>query len=435
MSNWFSQLFASVQARLRRRPPHLPAIALHNAPSGAPFAPLEGHRAYEQSPWVYMAVNRIAEAGAIVPLHVHDRLTHQRLPDHPLLRLLDAPNPVTSRFELLEQTLGMLELTGNAYWYLVGDARGQPAQIWTLRPDRVTIVPDTNDDGRYVRGFVYTLDGVQIPLDAVEVVHFKRWHPGDDYYGLSALSASALAVQGDRAMARWNVNNFDQHQAVPAGIVSVGDYVSDADFERLKQDWRLSYGGTQRKTAFVRGGQISWQNIGLSHTELDFLRGRQAHRDEILNVFGIPIGLVSENATEANATVAERQFIERTLYPKLIRLAQKITQEMLPFWQGDVLAQFEDIRPTDAHLRLQAIRTASAVLSINEIRDQFYDLPPVVWGERPPAHALLAQTPQADGVIATTGDEHRAEGIEIEGRNRLGVTFERVEQLPRDAMP
>src|SRR5690606_32547212 len=139
-------------------------------------------------------------------------------------------------------------------------------------------------------------------------------------------------------------------------------------------------GGPQRRTAFLRGGAIQWQNIGLSHSDLDFLKGRQAHRDEILNLFGVPVGLVSENATEANARVAERQFIERTLWPKLVRMAQKITQELLPFWPGDHVAQFEDIRPTDVQARLDEIRTAYPVLSINEIRERYYQLPQVEWG-------------------------------------------------------
>ena len=37
--------------------------------------------------------------------------------------------------------------------------------------------------------------------------------------------------------------------------------------------------------------------------------------------------------------------------------------------------------------RLQAIRTAYPVLSINEIREQFYQLPPVAWGKRPVGQA------------------------------------------------
>ena len=345
--------------------------------NGAPYA-----RLYQQSPWVYVAVNRISEAAALVPLRIFRQTEQGRMqcPDHPLARLLAAPNPHLSQFELIEQTVGALELTGNAFWYLAGDARGRPAEIWPLAPERVSVVPDPV---RYLRGYVYELDGQRIPLEPEEIVHFRRWHPANDYYGLSALEAARLAVSSDRAMAEWNHQTFGQENGVPAGIVSIREFVSDADFERIKRDWKASYGGTQRRTAFLRGGGIEWHDIGLSHQDLDFLRGREAHRDEILHIFGVPTGLISDNATEANATVAERLFIERTLYPKLVRIAQKITVDLLPFWERAGEAAFDDIRPTDAQARLAEIRAASAALSVNEIRERYFALPPVPWGDHP----------------------------------------------------
>jgi len=213
----------------------------------------------------------------------------------------------------------------------------------------VSVVPDP---ARYLRGYIYELDGQRIPLEPEEIVHFRRWHPANDYYGLSALEAARLAVSSDRAMAEWNLQTFGQENGVPAGIVSIREFVTDADFERIKRDWKTSYGGTQRRTAFLRGGGIEWHDIGLSHQDLDFLKGREAHRDEILQIFGVPTGLISDNATEANATVAERLFIERTLYPKLVRIAQKITVDLLPFWERGAEAAFDDIRPTDTQARL-----------------------------------------------------------------------------------
>ena len=242
----------------------------------------------------------------------------------------------------------------------------------------MTIVPH---EQRIVAGYLYEINGERIPLDAIEVVHFRRWHPDNDFYGLSPIAAARGAVLSDRHMADWNRNTFGQDHGVPAGIVNIKDFISDTDFERLKREWRTHYGGASRRTAFLRGGTIEWQHIGLSHSDLDFLQGRQAQRDEILNIFGIPVGLVSENATEANAKVAERQFIERTLYPKLVRIAQKITQELLPFYGSDLVAEYDDIRPTDAKARLEEIRTAYPLLSINELRANYFQLPPVAWGE------------------------------------------------------
>lgn len=394
MLNWLT-------GRVKRQPPRpaptpVGALAQHQPypwpdPAAGPQA-----RLYYQSPWVYVAVNRIAEAAALVPLRVLRR-QGERLVEverHPLERLLDAPNPYLSRFELLELTIGYLELTGDAYWFLAGDAAGAPVEIWPLRPDRVSIVPDA---ARYVRGYVYEVDGARLPLEAAEVIHFRRWHPSSDYYGLSALEVARLAIASDRAMAEWNRATFGQDNGVPAGIVHIKEFVSDADFERLKREWRQSYGGPQRRTAFLRGGDVEWQHIGLNHRDLDFLQGRRAHRDEILSIFGVPVALLSENATEANAKVAERLFIERTLWPKLVRLAQKLTADLLPFWPGDCVAQFDDIRPTDAQARLDEIRAAYPVLTINEIRGRYFQLPPAPWGDRPVgAAAPPAEAPAAE---------------------------------------
>lgn len=397
------QKLSALVGRRLRPAPHVAAVARHNDFYWPNLAETQSQTlVYQQSPWVYVAVNRIAEAAALVPLRVL-RLDGERRVEvqrHPLEVLLDAPNPFLSRFELIEQTVGALELTGSAYWFLAGD--GVPAEIWPLRPDRISIVPDP---ARYVKGYVYELDGLRIPLDPAEVVHFKRWNPANDYYGLSALEAARLAVASDRAMAEWNRNTFGRDNGVPAGIVHIKELVSDADFERIKREWRQSYGGPQRRTAFLRGGGIEWQNIGLNHNDLDFLKGRQAHREEILNIFGVPVGLFSENATEANATVAERLFIERTLWPKLVRIGQKITQELLPFWPGDTVAEFDDIRPTDTQARLDDIRAAYPVLSINEIRARYYQLPPVAWGALPVG---------ADNVEMRNTEAQRHEGTEGE---------------------
>ena len=237
MFNWLSNFFSASRQRLRRRPPHIESVAAQHRYPLSPPLDARSARVYEQSPWVYIAINRIAEAGALVPLRVFQLAGEQRvgISNHPLERLLANPNPQTSKFELFEQTLGALELHGNAYWFLAGDARGCPQEIWLLRPDRLSIVPHPR---RVVAGYLYEIDGQRIPLDAIEVVHFRRWHPNNDFYGLSPLAAARSAVLSDRHMADWNRQTFGQDNGVPAGIVNIRDFISDTDFERLKREWR-----------------------------------------------------------------------------------------------------------------------------------------------------------------------------------------------------
>src|SRR5579864_2021824 len=265
---------------------------------------------YTKSAWVFTAVSRIAESAALVPFGVYDvgelegndtsQDRGQRsailLPNHPIEQLLRRPNPVMSGFELIESTFGFLELNGNAYWFLAGDRA--PNEIWPLRPDRMQVVPDTEN---YIGGYIYRLDAHEIRLQPNEVIHFKRWHPANDFYGLSTLEAAALDSQPDRAQAAWNRNFFGRENAVPSGGFYIRGNVSDSDYDRIKREAIEQFSGTARRTMFLRGmaDQIQWINMGISQRDMDFIKSRQFTKDAIFEVFGIPGGLFAKDATYA----------------------------------------------------------------------------------------------------------------------------------------
>jgi hypothetical protein len=113
MFNWLTSRFPRRPAdRPRTAAPHLEAVAAHNQVLSPDLSLIDLQaRVYQQSPWVYLAVSRIAEAAALVPLRVYRRVGERQIEidRHPLNTLLDAPNPTLTRFELFEQTIGMVE--------------------------------------------------------------------------------------------------------------------------------------------------------------------------------------------------------------------------------------------------------------------------------------------------------------------------------------
>src|SRR5262249_51627733 len=122
-------------------------------------------------------------------------------------------------------------------------------------------------------------------------------------------------------------------------------------------------------------------NLGISHQEMDFLEARQFSKEEIFQVFGIPAGLYARNATEANALVARQTFIEDTLWPKLIRFGQKLTQQLAPFYGANLIILPEEIRDTAAHIA--EIQAAANYLTINEVRQKYFYVESVAWGDQP----------------------------------------------------
>ena len=148
----------------RRRPedPGLPSRVKANGPAAADvdgFPLLSGagggwNRAeygeyYASSTPVYAAIRLRADALSRPPVVVYRRAPsqpdgQQRLPvgpEHPAQRLLDRVNRWYTRADLWRATEIYLNLWGSAYWMLDRDAHGN-RELWPLRPDRVSIVPD-----------------------------------------------------------------------------------------------------------------------------------------------------------------------------------------------------------------------------------------------------------------------------------------------------
>ncbi len=96
---------------------------------------------YERNAVCHRCVRMIAESAASVPwLMYHGR---DELIDHPLLDLIERPNPLDTGVSFLEAVCANLLLYGNAYVESVL-LDGQLRELYALRPDRMTVEPGKN---------------------------------------------------------------------------------------------------------------------------------------------------------------------------------------------------------------------------------------------------------------------------------------------------
>ncbi|CAN5335126.1 hypothetical protein BH09PSE1_BH09PSE1_08040 [soil metagenome] len=157
---------------------------------------------FTKNPVVYRCVRMIAEAAASTGLAVFEGGV--RTHDHPLARLLARPNAEQAGPEWLEGVYAALQTAGNAYVEAVGDET--PEELWSLRPDRVAIVPGREG---WPQAYDYTVDGRSVRIVRendgwMPVMQLKLFHPTDDYYGLSPLEAAAFAIDVHNASGAWN---------------------------------------------------------------------------------------------------------------------------------------------------------------------------------------------------------------------------------------
>jgi HK97 family phage portal protein len=337
---------------------------------------------YQRLSWVYVAVTITAQTAAGAQFNVSEWQGEKTtsIENHPFELLLRNPNPLQSRLEFLEALFAFRQLTGNAYiWLNRTTPDAPPSEMWIIPSQQIEPIPDKN---LYISGYAYDPgDGRKIPLETWEVCHLKRYHPRNQFVGLSPIEALAITATGDLAMAQWNTNFFDKQHAKPAGALAFADRINDADWERIKRDVRDDHGGVSRKMMMLRNAGTAgakWIQFGVSQKDMEFLRGREFNKEEIFAAFAPGLSsMLAVNATEANSKTGKATFAETTIWPSHQAVAEKFTSDILPAYGDNLVGAFEDVRVTDRALALQEQTTAYQVMTISEAREKFYNLGPL----------------------------------------------------------
>ncbi len=262
-------------------------------------------------------------------------------------------------------------------------------EIWPLRPDRVTVLPDRRN---YVRGFVYRGRGGQpVAYTPDEMVWLRYFNPLEEYAGLSPLAPARMSVEMGGDGLRFN-RNFLRNSAQPDFVLLTDAQLTDSEVEDFYSRWEARYRGPQnaRRPAianFIR----DIRTLGLSHRDMDFIRGLRWSLEEVSRAYGVPKPLLAdlERATFANINAAERIFWRNTIVPELRFLEEHLNRMLLPklgypdlsleFDLGSIEAMQED---ENSRVARQMQLLDRGVLTINEVRRE-HSLPEVPWGNEP----------------------------------------------------
>lgn len=303
------------------------------------------------------------------------------LEDHPLMELLDRPNKFMSGVEFFEMAFLHLELTGNAFWAIIRDKKKQPVELWPLYPNYMKIVPDEKE---FIRGYIYTVNGEQVPFEPEDVIHIKYSDPNDLRWGMSTVRASARAIDTDSMAADYN-RKFFYNSAQPDAVLYTDAMIDNTTWLRIKDQFQDMYGGTQNahKTAILENG-LKYQAMNPNQRDMEFLKSREFNRDMILAMFGVPKSVLgmNESVNRASAETAEYVFMKGTIKPKMLRLIAGIQEKLAPMFDERLIVGFVDPVPEDKSFKLQQRKDlTNLVLTVNEAReDMGYE--PITNGDR-----------------------------------------------------
>ena len=303
---------------------------------------------------VQACVRVLSEDIAALPLQVYMRTKDggkERARSHPLYFLLhDEPNGEMTAMSFKQAMMVNLLLGGNAYAFVEYDMSGRVIALWPLMHTDVAPFRDTNGQVRF-----HVLGE---NLSRFEILHI----PGLSYDGLLGLSPISYAREaiGLGIAAESFGSRFFKDGTHLGGVISIpGAPLSDPAFERTQKQFREMYSGLKRShgVAILEQG-ASYQALGVSPEEAQFLETRKFQRSEIAAMYRVPLHLINDldRATFSNIEHQDLGYLQRSLLPWMLRFEQGFMRGLMTtterrrffiehetgnFLRGDTKARYE----------------------------------------------------------------------------------------------
>lgn len=328
--------------------------------------------AYGQVGWVFACVSRISSAVAETNwrlYQINDNKEKEEIISHPVLKLFDFVNEYTTGLEMMEQTQTYIDLVGEAFWLVIKDRIGRPAELWAINPSKIKVVPHSKD---YIAGYVYVNGHEKIPLETDEVIHIKLPNPNNPYRGQSPIASIMSDIEAEKFSSQYN-KSFFQNSAEPSGVINFEGTLTDSQYERLRYQWNEQHQGVSRshKVAILEGG-ATWTGKTVNQKDMQFRDLRLMNRDVILGAYGMPLHIlgISESVNRANAEASEYTFARWVLKPRLHRIRAKLNEQFIPMFGENLYFDYDSPVPEDVQRNLSVADTGfkSGYITRNEAR-------------------------------------------------------------------
>jgi HK97 family phage portal protein len=284
-------------------------------------------RIYETQPNVRIPVDFLARNVAQLGLPVFRRVSdtdRQRLPDHELAQWLERPNPATTRYRLVEDTVKDYLVYAHAYWLKVRSAplalvripAGEMAIVGALIPTR----------------FIWTTENGQArEFDPSEIVHFGAMRGISPLETLRRILAEEASAGQYRQQLWGNASRMEGVWEIAKDTPAAK--WTDAQKKSWREQWQ-EFAGGGNKAGMTAVGPVggSFKPISFSAKDAEFLAARKLTREECASAYHIPLPMVGilEHATYSNVREMRKMLYADCLGPTLEDLQAELERQLLP---------------------------------------------------------------------------------------------------------
>lgn len=357
---------------------------------------------------------------------------------------IDSLNNEDTLVETLIKFYKDYEAIGNGYLEVGRTQTGEIAylghvpaitmRVRRLRDGFVQIAP--GNSAVFFRNFGdrETTDPINNDPQPNEIIHFKKYAPNSDYYGVPDIIPAVGAVLGSKFASSFNLDYFE-NKAVPRHMIVVkGATLSTSAEQAMYEFFDVKLKGKHHRTLYVplpaddpdRKVELKIEPIEAGIQDASFIKYKDNNRDEILSAHRVPISKITllPGVSLAAARDADKTFKEQVTRPiqdlieKRINMIVKEKSDIFKFALNELSLTDEDTQSKidERYLRMQ-------VITPNEVRarrgmpgidggDSVVDLKPKPDGGGPSSGSARARERSANSPD-TSGEARNPKG---EGR-------------------
>lgn len=297
------------------------------------------------------------------------------------------PDVASNAFDFWRKVVQNILMDGNAYIVPVYDTVTMELDRLALC-ERGTVNHDTIND-RY--DICDLNNGVRGRYGEDEVIHIKGLTAGDSKRGVSVLTYARLtmsiAATGDRET-QDRFANGGNVRGIVSNDTSIRGFGEYQDKEIAKTATNLDERFRSGERIVSIPGQLHFDQLSMSSTDMQFLESRKFTVREICRFFGVHPSFVFDDTSNnyKSAEQANVAFLSHTLNPLLrsieVELLRKLVAPALAYkyrFQFDRRGLYAcDL---DSKAKNQTARLANGTASVNELRKE-ENLPPVEGGDK-----------------------------------------------------
>jgi len=252
----------------------------------------------------------------------------------------------------------------------------------------VTLIPYHPDytefeqraDGGYRFKSVSVVNVSRKQLRAVDTIeqedaYYCMYATLDGFTPVSPIKYAAESIRAAGDMRKHGHRTFENF-AVPSGVLTVPEKLSDPAFKNLRESWNSTYGSKNvGKVAILEEG-TKFEQMSMSNEDSQYLETRRYTREEIAAIFGVPPYMVGDTSQATGWSTLEAQssdLLRWTFNPWIKRIEDATTVSFVPRsrW-GLTYARFDTFELTRGNIVDRTSFYASGIehgyLSPNEVR-------------------------------------------------------------------